>query len=206
MPQLNESKAAVTIPVAGLKTNKSAIAVDVNDTWQEKRQELSGYNHARDWVGALTVLTELSTKKQYPDVRKALAQRIWVGLKSDAPAIHVVTALRELVMILGVKHELAGPLAALAHLMAKHRTPDHPDSELAMVQSQQLFHYICEPNGVKGEVAFNKWVEDNNLNNPDHYIPLVTAGLEIMVLDDWWIDRDALQQELIDSNAQKQTP
>ncbi|MBF0624567.1 MAG: hypothetical protein HQL82_07140 [Magnetococcales bacterium] len=171
------------------------------EAWQAKREALTQAGHNRDWATVLRILTDLSSSRRFPEVRKALAQRVWVALKSDAPGIDVVTALREMVMTITPRHELAGPMGALAYFMGRNRQPQHPDREFAVAMAQQLLHLICSTQGVgEGEGDFQQWVKENHLEKPDNYISRILEGLEIMVMGGWWFDRDALQQELLNAN------
>ncbi|NGZ06702.1 MAG: hypothetical protein G8237_10130 [Magnetococcales bacterium] len=164
--------------------------------WNEDRIALDQLSREGQWPEVLTILKRLSTKHKNKDIYKALAQRIWVGLKTEAPAIEVVQALFHLLNTLGPRHELAPAICALAHLLAKHRTPDHEDRDLAIGQSQQMFSLVCDTLKVIGEEAFQIWVKAMHLDDPDHYIPTILKGLEMMVGDEWWIDRDQLQRSL----------
>ncbi|MBF0296330.1 MAG: hypothetical protein HQL96_14165 [Magnetococcales bacterium] len=166
------------------------------EEWNEDRKSLDQLSRAGEWSEALKILKRLSTKHKNHQIYSALAQRIWVALKTDAPAIEVVQGLFHLLNTLGPRHELAPDICALAHLIAKHRTPDHPDRDLAIGQAQQMFSVVCDTLKVIGDEAFRIWVTANRLDQPDFYTAKVLKGLEIMVGDEWWIDREALQRGL----------
>ena len=167
------------------------------------RAAIHRYSKAGNWQEAFKLLTVLSTKHKNKEIYKALAQRVWIALKTETPVPDVVLALFHLFNTLGPRHNLAGPIAALAHLMAKHRTPEHPDRGLALGQAQQMFALVCDQAGVVGEEAFKIWVRHHQLDHPDHYIPMVMHGLELMVGEAWWIDRDGLQKEMETARAKK---
>ncbi|MEO5345399.1 MAG: hypothetical protein H7834_03350 [Magnetococcus sp. YQC-9] len=166
------------------------------EEWNEDRIALDQLSREGNWVDVLAILRRLSTKHKNKEIYKALAQRVWVGLKTDAPAIEVVQSLFHLLNTLGPRHDLAPSICALAHLLAKHRTPDHADHDLAIGQSQQMFSLVCDAYNIIGEEPFQIWVQAKGLDDPDSYIPSILKGLEIMVGDEWWIDRDKLQNEL----------
>ncbi|MBF0340034.1 MAG: hypothetical protein HQL95_03620 [Magnetococcales bacterium] len=187
------------IPIQSAEPAQSADAPPTrtpSEEWNDDRIAMDQLSREGNWPEVLVILKRLSTKHKTTEIYKALAQRIWVGLKTQAPAIEVVQSLFHLLNTLGPRHDLAPAICALAHLLAKHRTPDHPDRDLAIGQSQQMFSLVCDTFNVIGEEAFHIWVEGKQLNDPDHYIPTILKGLEIMVGDDWWIDREALQKDL----------
>lgn len=169
--------------------------ISSKEEWQLNKAAVARYAKSGQWDEALKILTQLSKKQKTHEIYKALAQRIWIALKSEAPVTDVVLSLFHLLNTLGPRHDIAGAVAALAHLMAKHRTPDHPDQGLAQAQAQQMFALVLDEAGVVGDEAFGKWVIHHRLNDPNHYVPIVLNCLEIMVGDDWWFDRTLLQEE-----------
>ncbi|MEO5339879.1 MAG: hypothetical protein H7837_05080 [Magnetococcus sp. MYC-9] len=175
------------------------------EEWQMNLRAVRRFSQAGNWPEVLKLLQVLSTKHQNNDSYKALGQRVWVSLKSDAPAIEVVYALVSLLHTLGFKHEIAGHVAALAQLVAEVRTPEHADRELAQGQAQQLMSLVCTAQGVEGRQAFDDWVAVHHLEDPDRFIPVIMQGLETMVGETWWIDRSALQREMEQANARRQS-
>ena len=172
----------------------SSQRLSAEEEWRLNKAAVARFSRNGHWQETLELLTNLSKKQKTHEIYKALAQRVWVALKCDIAVTDVVLALFHLLNTLGPRHEIAGPVVALAHLMAKHRTPDHPDQALAQAQAQQMFSLVLDAAGIEGDEAFGKWVTDNRLDDPNHYVPIVLNGLEIMVGDDWWIDREALQK------------
>lgn len=175
---------------------KAKKTISPQEEWQLSKAAVGRYSKNRQWTEVLDLLSALSKKHKNHEIYMALAQRNWVALKSNAPVTEVVLALFHLLNTLGPSHELAGPIAALAHLMAKHRTPEHPDRELAQAQAQQMFALVLDAVGIVGDEAFAKWVVHNRLDDPNHYVPIVMNLLEVMVGDNWWIDRALLQEDI----------
>ncbi|MBF0176433.1 MAG: hypothetical protein HQL63_06235 [Magnetococcales bacterium] len=196
MSGTTESKKTFPISIS-MPSPPPGLSAPPETPWQEKILYLTECSEKRNWEEALKVLTDLSTSRRFPHTHKAAAQRAWMALKSNVAAIAVVTALREVVMTIGPQHELAGPMGALAYFLARHRKGDDAGREFAVAQAQQMLHLICESQKVpEGEQAFQDWVVANRLNEPDFYLSKVIDGLEVMVMGDWWFDRNALQEEL----------
>ena len=172
------------------------------EEWQMNIRAVRHLSRVGNWPEVLKLLRNLSTKNQNPEVYKALGQQIWVALKSDAPAVDVVQSLFHWLNTLGPAHELAGHVAALANLVVQMRTPDHPEQGLAQGQAQQMFSLVCGTLGIEGREAFDAWVRAKHLDDPDQFIPVVMEGLELMVGEEWWIDRQALHREMELANAE----
>jgi hypothetical protein len=49
---------------------------------------------------------------------------------------------------------------------------------------------------VDGQEAFNRWIEDMELNDPAKFLPRLRNVVDVLVQDEWWFDRDALQAAL----------
>lgn len=193
VPEVEEYEGCPPEAAAPASENK----ISPTQEWALNKAAVLRFSRNGQWKEVLDLLTVLSKKQKSHEIYSALAQRVWVALKSNAPVTDVVLALYHLLQTLGPSHEIAGPIAALAHLMAKHRTPDHPDQALAQGQSQQMFSLIMDTLNIAGDEAFAKWVAQNHLDDPNHYVPIVLNCLEVMVgdKDAWWFDRDALQRD-----------
>ena len=49
---------------------------------------------------------------------------------------------------------------------------------------------------VDGQEGFNRWIEDMELNDPALFLPRLRNVVDVLVQDDWWFDREALQAAL----------
>ncbi len=173
------------------------------DSWLVLRRELLDAAAEGLWDEVFRRLRNISSKRSHPEFRKAFAQQVWVALKADISTAEVVETLKEWVIMLGPSHELSGAIAVLAYQIAGKRSEHTPDNGFSMVQAQQLLNLVCQAAGVEREEGFNQWVAANSLDDPDAYLPRIMEGLEMMVLGDWWFDRDALQLDLERYNNDK---
>ncbi|MBF0142709.1 MAG: hypothetical protein HQL59_04530 [Magnetococcales bacterium] len=169
--------------------------------WAMRRQAVLQFSRSGQWDEVLKTLTFMSSSPRHSGIYQALGHRVWVALKTQAPASDTVLALFHLLNTLGPRHEIAGPVAALAHFVARHRTPDHPDRELAMGQAQQMFALVCGAINVLPGEPFDRWVRETHLDDPNHYVPVVLRALELMVGEEWWFDREALERQLQEGGA-----
>ncbi len=174
------------------------------ENWEMTINTLRQYSRARNWEEALDVLVFLSNQENNPEVFKARAQAMWLALKGEAPIAVLTSIAYKLVVSLGPQHPITGPLAAVANLMLEHRTPDHPDRPLAESHVQQMYMHACPAALNDDREGFDKWVQENQLDDPDHIIPIVMGLLEIMAGEDWWIDREAIQADLEAYQREKQ--
>ncbi|MBF0368752.1 MAG: hypothetical protein HQL52_04765 [Magnetococcales bacterium] len=169
---------------------------DREEDWQINLNAVVQASRGGDWPAALKALTYLSTKEWHPDANKALAQRIWLTLKSDASISEVVLALNLAFVRFSPLHERAGLVAALANFMAARRGVGEADGELAQMQAMGMVKALREARNLSDEPAFIAWMQENRLEDPDYFIPEAMEMLETMVDGQWWLNREKLQQEM----------
>ncbi|MBF0160212.1 MAG: hypothetical protein HQL58_11890 [Magnetococcales bacterium] len=177
----------------GLETGPEQSA---EEEWLLHLNGLKQCSRTHDWEGALNLLTYLSTREGHPKIMAALAQRAWLALKAPVLVTEVTLALSALQMKLGLDHPFAAALAALAFLMAQHRSSGHPEQHLAQQQAQQMLQLAAESARVAAGAEFEHWIMAQRLDDPDYMVPLVMNLLTELIADDWWIDAEAVQREL----------
>jgi hypothetical protein len=50
--------------------------------------------------------------------------------------------------------------------------------------------------GVEDQEQFDFWVNKLELNDPDKFLVRLRNVVDVLVQDDWWVDRDALQEQI----------
>ena len=81
---------------------------------------------------------------------------------------------------------------------------DDSDPDIDLSQREHLLLYTNQllatvarrHSGVDGQEAFNRWIEDMELNDPALFLPRLRNVVDVLVQDEWWFDRDALQAAL----------
>ncbi|MBF0188900.1 MAG: hypothetical protein HQL50_13340 [Magnetococcales bacterium] len=173
------------------------------DNWTLAVNSLKQLSRAGNWEEAHESLIFLANQENHPEVYRAKALAVWLALKTDVPIAQLTSSFYKLLIGVGPDHESAPALASLANLMLHHRTPDHPDRELAQLHVHQMFQYVSEVDGITDQEGFKSWVEENHLDDPDIIIPMVMQTLEEIMGDLDWIDRDRIQDQLMQDNTER---
>ena len=84
----------------------------------------------------------------------------------------------------------------LERLVADLRARDPQREHLLLYANQVLATVARRHSGVDGQQTFNKWIEDMELNDPALFLPRLRNVVDVLVQDDWWLDREALQAAL----------
>ena len=72
-----------------------------------------------------------------------------------------------------------------------------PQREHLLIYANQVLATVARRHsGVEGQRAFDKWIADMELNDPARFLPRLRNVVDVLVQDDWWFDRKALQAAL----------
>jgi hypothetical protein len=66
-----------------------------------------------------------------------------------------------------------------------------------MFFANQLLGAVARRHGrVESQADFDRWFKKLELHDPRLFLPRLRNVIDVMVQDDWWIDRSALQASL----------
>jgi hypothetical protein len=72
-----------------------------------------------------------------------------------------------------------------------------PQREHLLLYTNQLLATVARRHsGVEGQQDFNRWIEDMELSVPALFLPRLRNVVDVLVQDEWWFDRAALQAAL----------
>jgi hypothetical protein len=92
----------------------------------------------------------------------------------------------------------AAVAAATAAFLADLRAPEGPDRDRLVFFANQLLGRVARRHGqVADQEAFDQWVRRLELDEPDKFLVRLRNVVDVLVQDDWWIDRDAIQSQLM---------
>lgn len=91
----------------------------------------------------------------------------------------------------------AAVAAATAHYLAELRAKDDAQrSSLGFLTGNMLAGVANRHSDLKEKAQIDLWVERLELDQPDKFLPRLATMLEVIVEDNWWIDRDAIRASL----------
>jgi hypothetical protein len=77
------------------------------------------------------------------------------------------------------------------------RAEEGPDKERLVFFSNQLLGKVARRHsGVESQDQFALWVQRLELDDPDKFLVRLRNVIDVLAQDDWWVDRDALQNKL----------
>jgi len=163
--------------------------------WAAAREAFDLYMAEQAREGAAQACDILFLAEQ-PQSLAALGQGIWLAVTYPVDPELSVALLQHVVDETPPDADGAAVAAVTAYYLADLRARDPQREHLLLYANQMLATVARRHSGVDGQEAFNKWIEDMELNDPALFLPRLRNVVDVLVQDDWWFDRDALQAAL----------
>ncbi len=136
----------------------------------------------------------------HPGSLAALGQGIWLAVTFPMDPEITVHLLSQVVDDTPDDADGAAVAAATACFIADLRAPEGPDRERLLFFSQQLLGRVARRHSaVENQAQFDYWIAKLELNDPDKFLVRLRNVVDVLVQDDWWFDRAALQAGIPDN-------
>jgi len=159
--------------------------------WQSFQLSLEG---AR-WEEAIQAL-DILYKGEQKDSIKALAHAIWLSVTYPVDPELSVAMLEHLIEETPPKADGAAVAAAVARYVVDLRATGRVREDLVFFTGQLLGDVARRHSGVDSQDLFEFWVERMQLDDPAKILPRLAQVLDVLVVDEWWFDRDKLRESL----------
>lgn len=148
------------------------------------------------WEAAADACNVLYEADQ-PDSLIALGHGIWLGVTFPIDPEISVNLLSHVVDDTPDDSDGAAVAAATACLLADVRTVEGTERDRLMFFAQQLLGRVARRHsGIETQDQFGLWVERLELDDPDKFLVRLRNVVDVLVQDQWWFDRDALQARI----------
>ena len=165
------------------------------EAWAAAREAFDLYLAEQAWEGAAQACDILFLSEQ-PQSLAALGQGIWLAVTYPIDPELSVALLQHVVEDTPPDSDGAAVAAVTAYYLVDLRARDPQREHLLLYANQVLATVARRHSGVDGQQAFNQWIEDMELNDPALFLPRLRNVVDVLVQDDWWFDRQALQAAL----------
>jgi hypothetical protein len=126
----------------------------------------------------------------------ALGHGIWLAVTYPIDPELSVALLHHVVDETSPDADGAAVAAVCAYYIVDLRAREPQRDQLLLYTNQVLATVARRHSGVDAQQAFNQWIEDMELSDPALFLPRLRNIVDVLVQDDWWFDRDALQAAL----------
>jgi hypothetical protein len=165
------------------------------DAWAAAREAFDLYLAEQAWEGAAQCCDILFLADQ-PESLAALGHGIWLAVTYPVDPELSVALLQRVVEETPPDADGAAVAAVTAYYLVDIRAREPQRDHLLLYANQVLATVARRHSSVDGQMNFNKWIEDMELNDPALFLPRLRNVVDVLVQDDWWFDREALQAAL----------
>jgi len=165
------------------------------EAWAMARDAFDLYFAEQAFEGAAQACDILFLCDQ-PASLAALGQGIWLAVTYPIDPELSVALLQHVVDETPPDADGAAVAAVTAYYLVDLRAREPQRDHLLLYTHQLLATVARRHSGVDGQQAFNRWIEDMELSEPALFLPRLRNVVDVLVQDDWWFDRDALQATL----------
>lgn len=164
--------------------------------WPLARTAFELFSSKQAWEDAADACDVLYQSNQ-PDSLIALANGIWLGVTFPIDPEISVHLLSHIVDDTPDDADGAAVAAVAALYLAEARAAEGPEKERLVFFSNQLLGRVARRHSdVETQEQFSFWIEKLELNDPDKFLVRLRNVIDVLAQDDWWIDREAIHQQL----------
>ena len=165
------------------------------EAWAAAREAFDLYLAEQAWEGAVQACDILFLCDQ-PLSLAALGQGVWLAVTYPVDPELSVALLQHVVDETPPDADGAAVAAVAAYYLVDLRAREPQRDHLLIYANQVLATVARRHSGIGGQQDFNQWIEDMELNDPALFLPRLRNIVDVLVQDDWWFDREALQAAL----------
>jgi hypothetical protein len=166
------------------------------EAWPLARTAFDLFAAEQDWENAADACDVLYQSDQ-PDSLIALGNGIWLGVTFPIDPEISIHLLSHVIDDTPDDADGAAVAAATALFLADMRADEGPEKDRLVFFSNQLLGNVARRHSnIESQEQFALWVQRLELDDPDKFLVRLRNVIDVLAQDDWWIDRDALQNEL----------
>jgi hypothetical protein len=166
-----------------------------DEAWAPAREAFDGFVAARDWERAVETCEALFLADQ-PESLAALGQGVWIAVTFPVAPDVTVEMLRRIVEETPDDADGAAVAAATAHYVADLRATGSGRENLLFYTAHLLSSVARRHSQVQSQDQFDAWLKRLELDQPDKFLIRLRNVVDVLVQDEWWLDRNALHARL----------
>ena len=186
-----EEKAKLELLIAGtlVDLERTAEAFDL------AKQVFNIVIKSEDWEQA-AIACDIMFKADQPDSLAALGQGIWLAVTYPIDSEVTVALLQHIVDETPDDSDGAAVAMAAAHYVVDLRSEGKKRDDLMFFTSNLIGTVARRHSNVENQKDFDAWFKKMELYDPSLFLPRLRNIVDVMVQDEWWLDREALSQKL----------
>lgn len=165
------------------------------EAWPIARELLGAFIGAHDFESAADTCDVLFQCDQAESLC-ALGQGIWLAVTYPIDPELTVELLTHVVDETPDDADGAAVAATTALFLADVRATGKQRENLMFFATQILGNVARRHSSIDSQQAFDLWMDRLELREPEKFLVRLRNVVDVLVQDDWWFDREALQERL----------
>jgi hypothetical protein len=185
---------------AELQLKVGAILVDLTrgaEAFEIAKQAFETFVETHYWEGAVQACDVMFQADQ-DDSLAALGQGVWLAVTFPVNPELTVNMLNHIVDETPDDSDGAAVAAAVARYVVDLRTEGKQHDDLMFFTNNLLGTVARRHSDVESQEQFDYWVDKLELKEPEKFLPRLRNVVDVLVQENWWIDRDAIWASLPD--------
>lgn len=166
-----------------------------SEAWAQGRPAFETFIRLQDWESAADLCDVLFEAEQKSSL-SALGQGIWLAVTFPVDPELSATLLHHVVDETPDDSDGAAVAATTAMFLIDLRAEGQQKENLNFFAGQILGNVARRHSQVETQEQFDQWMERLELKEPDKFLPRLRNVVDVLVQEDWWFDREALQAQL----------
>jgi hypothetical protein len=162
------------------------------EAWQLGHEVFKTFADAEDWEAAVQAADIIYNANQ-SDSLVALGNGVWLAVTFPIDPELTAVMLDHIVEETPSDSDGGAVAAVTAHYIADLRSKNE---NLLFFTNQLLAKVARRHSNVEKQADFEAWMKKMELDSPSDFLGRLSQVLNVMVQDDWWVNRDALREKI----------
>lgn len=183
---------------ARLQLDAARTLVDLqrgDEAWDDAREAFDAFAAAEDWEHAVAAC-DIMVQTDHDETLAALGNGVWLAVTFPIEPELTIAMLHHIVEQTPDESDGAAVAAATAHYVADLRCEGKQRENLMFFTGNTMGTVARRHSGVNGQVEFDAWIKRLELDSPQAFLPRLRNVVDVLVQDDWWVDREAIWAKL----------
>lgn len=179
-----------------LEKARMLVSLGRNDqAWSFARPAVDLFIQVQDFEQAADACDVLYNTEQDGSI-SALGQGIWLAVTYPVDLQLALALLQHLVEETPDHSDGAAVAAATASYLVDLRGDEKQMESLGFFANQLLGQVARRHSNVNSQEEFDAWFQRLELQDPAKFLPRLRNVVDVLVQDDWWFERESLQEKL----------
>ncbi|MGB7444194.1 MAG: tetratricopeptide repeat protein, partial [Coleofasciculaceae cyanobacterium] len=146
------------------------------------------FGQSRAYIDLRLVLKNLGVTDETKGIIY-LAQAVWLCLGVQVPLTDTVDTFTSMYQLVPKAGAMKALLGTAVMYLCQIRGAEHPQLEELQQRSGEILSGAAQAQGIETQEAFDSWIVQQRLNDPEYFMPRLVEKLEEIVGDGWLFER-----------------